>query len=410
MSGGEPLISPSPTLPHLLFPMFRPPHIVFAGGATPGHLHPGLAVAAHLIERIPDAKITFVGGRRGTDRHVIRAAGFGFAHVPSQPAPDTALSAVRFVTDNVAGYCAARWYLKESGASAVVGLGGASSGPAVRAAISRGIPTIMLEQNVVPGRVTRWLARSATTVCAGFNETRSYFPSAVPLMITGNPARPAFEQIYRAARSPFPVGEGTSPGAHSQRERVKDKNASLSSAAPAAHGRSTSTCPVALAQLREQLDGWQVVHQSGDGQLQETVNRYRAARIDALVVAFIDELAPVMSASDLVICRPGGTTLAELSLASVPAILVPHPRVIDDHLPNAEVFTRAGAATIIDETNPEQSLGEALVAQLEPLLTNDQRRQKMAANMRRLARPGAASNVTNVLYEMLFSRAVRLAA
>lgn len=386
--------------------MLRPPHIVFAGGATPGHLHPGLAVAAHVIERIPDAKITFVGGGRRTDRHVIRAAGFGFAHVPSRPAPVNALSAVRFVTDNVAGYWAARWFLKESRASAIVGLGGASSAPAVRAAISRGIPTIMLEQNVVPGRVTRWLARSATTVCAGFNETRGYFPSAIPLMITGNPARPAFEQIYRAARlhphpGPLPR-EGAELRPHPKR---------LIIIGGAGGARSINVhMPSALARLREQLDGWQVVHQSGDGQLQETVNRYRAARIDALVVAFIDELAPVMSASDLVICRPGGSTLAELSLASVPAILVPHPRVIDDHLPNAEVFTRAGAATIIDETNPEQSLEESLVDQLEPLLTREELRQKMAANMRRMARPGAASNVTNVLYEMLFSRAVRLAA
>src|SRR5262245_29630975 len=118
--------------------MPRPPHIVFAGGATPGHLHPGLAVAAHLVARISAAKITFAVGRRGMDRHVIRAAGFGFAHVPSKPAPDNALSAVRFVTDNVAGYWAARWYLKESRASVVVGLGGASSAPAVRAAISCG--------------------------------------------------------------------------------------------------------------------------------------------------------------------------------------------------------------------------------------------------------------------------------
>src|SRR3954465_7758239 len=183
--------------------MPRPPHIVFAGGGTPGHLHPGLAVAAHLIERIPDAIVTFVGGGRAMDRHVIRAAGFGFASVPSQPAPESALHAVRFVTDNVAGYWAARWFLKEKHVTAVVGLGGAASAPTVRAAISRGLPVVLMEKNVVPGRVTRWLARSASSVCAGFDQTRAHFPSAVPLTITGNPARAMFQQLHRSNKNKF---------------------------------------------------------------------------------------------------------------------------------------------------------------------------------------------------------------
>ena len=132
--------------------------------------------------------------------------------------------------------------------------------------------------------------------------------------------------------------------------------------------------PRALARLREQLAGWQIVHQSGEGQLQQTEARYRAAGVDALVVAFIDEIAPIMFASDLVVCRAGGTTLAELALAGVPAILVPYPRVMDYHLPNAEVFAAAGAATIIDETELDGSLEDALVEQLESLLVNDDRR------------------------------------
>jgi UDP-N-acetylglucosamine--N-acetylmuramyl-(pentapeptide) pyrophosphoryl-undecaprenol N-acetylglucosamine transferase len=166
----------------------------------------------------------------------------------------------------------------------------------------------------------------------------------------------------------------------------------------------------ALARVRGQLAGWQIVHQSGDGQLQETAQRYRAAGVEAVVVAFIDEIAPVMSASELVVCRPTGTTLAELALAGVPAILVPHPRVIDDHLPNAEVFARAGAATIIDESETDEPLEDSLAAKLESLLANDDRREKMATQMRRLARPDAAANVTGAIYDMLFCNAVRLAA
>lgn len=375
--------------------MPRPPHIVFAGGGTPGHLYPGLAIAAHLIERIPDAIITFIGGNRAIDRHTVRAAGFKFAGVPSQPAPETVLNAVRFVTDNVAGYWAARWFLKENNVSALVGLGGASCAPAVRAAISRGLPTLMLEQNVVPGRVTRWLARSVSTVCAGFTETRAYFPSAVPVVVTGNPARPAFENLYRQTRL-------------TERPR-HDKRLVIIGGAGGAHSVNESI-PTALARLRDELTGWQIVHQAGEGQLQQTEKRYRATGVDALVVAYIDELAPILFASDLIVCRAGGTTLAELSLASLPAILVPHPQLIDFQLPNAEVYAGAGAATIIDETEIISPLDVALVEHLEPLLVNDERRARMAACMRRLARPGAAANVTNLVYEALFSRSVRLAA
>jgi len=228
---------------------------VFAGGGKPGHLYPGLAVAAHLVERLPQAVITFVSNGKNVDKHVIRASGFRHAGLPSQPAPQNALHAVRFVTDNVAGYWAARWYLREKRVSAVVGLGGASSAATVRAAISRQIPTVLIERNVVPGRFTRWLTRSVTAVCAGFEQTRAYFPSAVPLMVTGNPARSSFERLYREGRSLEQRG--------GQRRLVVIGGS----------GRCASLnqhMPHALGRLRQQLAGWQIVHQCGDGHLQET--------------------------------------------------------------------------------------------------------------------------------------------
>lgn len=375
--------------------MPRSPHIVFAGGSTPGRLYPGLAIAAHLIERIPDATITFIGGNRPQDRHLVRAAGFKFAGVPSRAEPESFLKAVRFVTDNVAGYWAARWFLKESHATVLVGLGGASCAPAVRAAVSRRLPTVMLERDVVPGRVTRWLARSVTTVCAGFAETRGYFPSAVSLTITGNPARPAFEHLYRASRLTEPA--------------PRDKRLVIIGGTNGA-GSINEHMPTALTRLRDRLAGWQIVHQAGEGQLQPTVARYQAAGIEALVVAFIDEIAPVMFASDLVVCRSGGTTLAELALASVPAILVPYPLAIDHQLVNAEVFSTAGAATVIDETELEGSLADSLTEHLEGVLADENRRKQMAVSMRRLARPGAAANITNIVYETMFNSTARFVA
>jgi UDP-N-acetylglucosamine--N-acetylmuramyl-(pentapeptide) pyrophosphoryl-undecaprenol N-acetylglucosamine transferase len=380
--------------------MPRPLHIVFAGGVTPSCLHPGLAVAAHVVERMPDALLTFVGGNRSLERHAVRAAGFNYAHLPSQPPPQKALQAVRFITHNVAGYWASRWFLKEKCVSLVVGLGGPASAGTVRAAISRRIPTVMLEQDVIPGRVTRWLARSAASVCVGFRETAAYFPSAVAVTMTGNPARPAFERLYRRRKL---AGGDANPCPAREKRLIIIGGAG---GAPTLN----DAMPAALAQLREHLTGWQIVHQSGDGQLQDTTRRYREAGVDALVVAYIDEMAPIMFESDVVVCRAAGTTLAELALAGVPAVLVPFPPAYDYQMANAEVFASHGAAIIIDETDVPNRLEAELSARLEPLICDDDLRHKMAAKMRAFACPEAAANVTDAIYRVLCSSSMRLAA
>jgi UDP-N-acetylglucosamine--N-acetylmuramyl-(pentapeptide) pyrophosphoryl-undecaprenol N-acetylglucosamine transferase len=386
--------------------MPRPLHIVFAGGVTPSYLHPGLAVAAHVLQRIPEAVVTFVGSGRLQERHVVRAAGFGFANLPSQPSPQRPLQAVQFVTHNLAGYWASRWFLKERRVSLVVGLGGPASAATVRAAISRGIPTVMLEQNIVPGHVTRWLARSANAVCVGFRQTASYFPSAVPVVVSGNPARPAFERMYRQAHD---QSDDARPSRTLVEKSQRERRLIIVGGAGGARTLNESM-PHALARLRHLLPGWQIVHQTGEGQLQDTARRYRDAAVDALVVAYIDEMASIMFASDLVVCRSPGTTLAELALAGVPAILVPYPPVVDYQQPNAEEFEEAGAAVMIDEAGLAGSLDVELADHLDPLLTDDARRDRMAARMRSFACPQAAANVTDAIYRILCDASARLAA
>jgi UDP-N-acetylglucosamine--N-acetylmuramyl-(pentapeptide) pyrophosphoryl-undecaprenol N-acetylglucosamine transferase len=168
--------------------------------------------------------------------------------------------------------------------------------------------------------------------------------------------------------------------------------------------------PFALARLGDRLSGWQIVHQSGEGQLQDTTHRYRDAGVDALVVAYIDEMASIMFESDLVVCRAAGTTLAELALAGVPAILVPYPPAIDYQMANSEVFAAGGAATIIDETDLDRPLEAELAERLEPLLRDDTLRKKMAAQMRSFACPDAAANVTQAIHRILGGSSLRLAA
>jgi UDP-N-acetylglucosamine--N-acetylmuramyl-(pentapeptide) pyrophosphoryl-undecaprenol N-acetylglucosamine transferase len=169
--------------------------------------------------------------------------------------------------------------------------------------------------------------------------------------------------------------------------------------------------PPALKKLGDALQGWQIVHQTGDGQLQETEARYAQVGVRALTVTHIDEIASVLFASDLVVCRSGGTMLAELALAGAPAILVPFPQAADNHqTANAKVFMAAGACRMIDETQQAGALDAALARDLAALVGDHRLRTDMAANMRKLARPHASAEVASAIASQLVGGLGTLAA
>jgi UDP-N-acetylglucosamine--N-acetylmuramyl-(pentapeptide) pyrophosphoryl-undecaprenol N-acetylglucosamine transferase len=376
------------------------PHIIFAGGGAQGQLFPGIAVSAHLAKLVPHAKISFAGPGRCREKHYVRSAGYHYLTVPSQPLPRNPMQALRFVTDNIAGYCAAKWILREQQASLVVGLGGHTSTAVVRAAAERGTPFIMLEQNAVPSRTTRWLSRAARMVCVAFEETKPHLHVQAPVKVTGNPSRPAFEDMF--TRMQMRRTEAT----------VISRPKRMVVLGGAGGARSLNeSMPTALRQISDCLSGWQVVHQTGEGQLLETERRYRQAGIDALAVTYIDEIASVMFESDLVICRSNGTTLGELALAGVPAILVPYTHAREDQqLANAKVYAASRACKLIDESSQIGSLDKALARELTNFIVDENQRKAMAINMRALARPHAASDIAATIHEALYGSKVSAAA
>jgi len=382
--------------------MSAAPHVLFAGGGVTSHLFPGLAVAAHLAKQLPAARITFAGCGKARERHTVRTAGYEYLTIPARPTPQTPWHALRYVTDNVVGYCAARWMLREQQVSLVVGLGGYTSAAMVHAAAARDVPVLLLEQNAIPSRTTRWSSRSAAMVCAAFEEVRPHLPVQAQMTVTGSPVRAPFEVLYQKtnrAHSPL------------DKDRARTKRLVILGGAGGARSLNESM-PAALKQLGDTISTWQIVHQTGEGQLQETERRYRDCGVDALAVTYIDEIASVLFASDLVVCRPGGTTLAELALAGVPAILVPFLQAADDHQAiNAKVFSTAGAARTVDESAHGKTLSAALAREVQPLVIDELRRQKMAHNMRQLARPQASADIAEAICNTLgCSHSRRMAA
>ncbi|HEX6960490.1 MAG TPA: UDP-N-acetylglucosamine--N-acetylmuramyl-(pentapeptide) pyrophosphoryl-undecaprenol N-acetylglucosamine transferase [Lacipirellula sp.] len=383
------------------------PHVLFAGGGSASHLYPGMAVADHMRRRMPGIQITFAGSGMARERHTVRIAGHHYTMIPAHAMPRNPLEAVRFVTDNVAGYCAARWMLREQRVSLVVGLGGSTSVAVVRAAVARGIPVVLLEQNAVPGRTTRWLSRAAAMVCAAFEEVRPHLHVQAPVTVTGNPSRAAFEELYRKVYGKG-AGVGDDPARAANAPHLKlladpRRQRRLVILGGSGGARSLNEAvPAALAKLGDSLHGWQIVHQTGDGQLQETEARYAQRGLKVLAVTHIDEIASVLFASDLVVSRAGGSTLAELAMAGVPAVLVPYPQAADNHqTANAKVFAAAGACRMIDESQQAGALDAALARELQPLVTDDHLRGEMGRGMQRLARPQAASQIAAAITDQL---------
>lgn len=351
-------------------------HLVFSGGVTGGHLFPGLAVAEQLVAAVPDVRITFAGSGRSLEWRQVGAAGFDYLAVPSRPLPPRARDALAFLVENLAGYLAAKRFLAEHRVAGVVGLGGYASVPVARAAARRGLPLILLEQNAVPGRATRWLARRAACVCAAVPQTRRNLRCRCPVRVTGTPVRPGFFAEGRTARRLLVLGG--SRGARSLNQSV----------------------PRALYKIRRQTAGWQIVHQTGEADWESTRTLYRKLDLPARVVPFVSDMPSVLGASSLAVSRCGGATLAELAAAGVPAVLIPYPFAADDHQrSNADVFAAAGGAVTLDARELCGRLDDHLAGQLRGLMSDADRRARMSAAMRRMARPRAAAEVADLILQ-----------
>jgi UDP-N-acetylglucosamine--N-acetylmuramyl-(pentapeptide) pyrophosphoryl-undecaprenol N-acetylglucosamine transferase len=366
--------------------MPNPAHIVFTGGATAGHLFPGLAVARELARILPAARITFAGSGTTLERELVATHGYEYFSVPCRPLPRRPWRLPRFAADNLAGYRLARRMLRKENVSIVVGLGGYASVPVSYAAKTLSLPLLLLEQNAVPGRANRWLARGADLVCAAMPECRQGFRIADrAFVVTGNPIREAFCRVSNEkgmnhnTTPPLLVILGGSRGAGELNEQV----------------------PPGLAGVAKRLVGWQVLHQAGEANVDATRARYSNSGLDVEVVSFIDSMAETLACARLVISRAGGTTLAELAAAGVATIACPFPRAADDHQrANAEVFAAAGACELIDAREHGGNIGGALSAKVSQLLEEPQKLDAMARAMRECARPLAAPTVASMIADM----------
>jgi UDP-N-acetylglucosamine--N-acetylmuramyl-(pentapeptide) pyrophosphoryl-undecaprenol N-acetylglucosamine transferase len=359
-------------------------HIVFAGGGTGGHLFPALAVADELRRRHPGASITFVGGTRGLETRLVPAAGF-----PLRTLPLAGLKGGTVLARVVAGCLAALavvrccgWFLSNR-PNLVVGAGGYASGPAVLSAWLLRVPTMLMEQNHFPGATNRWLAPHADAVCVPSDAAKARLGGVG--LVTGNPVRPEF-----AAIGPPPNGERLALLVFGGSRGARSINHALVAALP----RLAAMAPPP-----------RIVHQTGTTEHEAIARAYAGfPALDADVRPFLDDMPAQLAAADLVVCRAGATTLAELAAGGRPAILVPYPHAADDHQrANADAVRAAGAATVIDDREFD---GTRCAAEIATLALDLPRRVRMAEASRTLAHPAAAQAIADVADALVAGREV----
>ena len=359
-----------------------PLRVVIAGGGTGGHLYPGIAVARELLARQPDARVTFAGTARGIEARVIPREGFELDLLRSAGLKGASPAALaRGLMLLPMGGLDAWGILSRRSPDVVIGVGGYSSGPVVLAAALRRIPTLLMEQNAVPGLTNRSLARMVDAAAVTFDETITYFGRRG--FVTGNPVRAAFFENGRAeaaAEGPAAAARvlifGGSQGAHAI-------NVAMVEAAP---------------KLAAHPGGLAITHQTGERDLEQVRDGYRRAGLAARVEPFLYAMDREIKDADLVVSRAGATTLAELTAAGKPALLIPLPTAADDHQRrNAEVLVRAGAAEVVDQRT---LTGAELAARISALAQDAARRRAMGAAARALAKPGAARAIVDKVLEL----------
>jgi UDP-N-acetylglucosamine--N-acetylmuramyl-(pentapeptide) pyrophosphoryl-undecaprenol N-acetylglucosamine transferase len=358
-----------------------PMTVVIAGGGTGGHLYPGIAVARELLRRMPDAVVTFAGTARGIESRVVPREGFTLDVIRSAGLKGTSpIALLRGLALLPLGGVDAWRILARRKPALVIGVGGYSSGPVVLAAAARGIPTMLLEQNAVPGLTNRLLSRVVSAAAVTFESTVAFFGRRG--FVSGNPVRQEF--LSSGAEPDEPRGStppgilifGGSQGAHAI-------NMAMVEAAP---------------RLAAHRGGMAITHQTGERDLDLVRDAYRQAGLDARVEPFLYEMDREMRAADLLVCRAGATTIAEFTAAGKPAVLVPLPTAADDHQrKNAEVLAAAGAAELIEQKN---LTGAVLADRIVALAADGARRSAMAKAAHRFARPDAARVIVDRALEL----------
>jgi UDP-N-acetylglucosamine--N-acetylmuramyl-(pentapeptide) pyrophosphoryl-undecaprenol N-acetylglucosamine transferase len=371
--------------------------LIVAGGGTGGHLFPGIAVAEEFLSRDPANQVLFVGSERGIEARTIPRLGYQLELISAAGIRGKgSLAKLKGAAMMLYGYSQSRKILQQFKPDLVLGVGGYASLPMVLAARGLEIPRYIHEQNALPGMSNKVLSRVANKVFISLEESAKFFPKDCTLL-TGNPLR---KQILEKLGSRV-KGQGSNEN---------DLSCSLPLAPCPSQfslfifggSQGAHTLNVALPQAVAQLDQNQrallkITHQTGEADLQQVRSAYQTNGIEADVRPFIDDMATEYHRADLIICRAGATTIAEVTALGKACLFVPFPHATDDHQrKNAEALLKKGACEMLVE---QEIGGNGLSNAIARLMDNRDALKLMGENAAALARLDAARVIVDQMLE-----------
>ncbi len=346
--------------------------VILAGGGTGGHVIPALAIAQELRAHF-GADLLFIGTSRGIENRLVPAAGYELRLIEIGALKKVSLATrIKTLFDLPRAIIKAHKILSEFRPDVVIGVGGYASGPAMLAAVIAGTPTVAFEPNLVPGLANRLVGSLVSAAAVQFEQTCRHFRGC---QVTGVPVRKAFFDAPQA-----------SPG--SAASQAGGKTLLVFGGSQGAHAINQAVIGAVSAFSERKLH---VIHQTGERDYNEAQAAYLRAGVRVEVYPFIEDMPGAFARADLLLCRSGASTVAEVTAAGKPAIFVPFPHAADDHqMRNAEALVQSGAALLIRES---ELTAQRLIDTVCALVDDPTRLVKMASAARSLAHPHAARDI-----------------
>jgi UDP-N-acetylglucosamine--N-acetylmuramyl-(pentapeptide) pyrophosphoryl-undecaprenol N-acetylglucosamine transferase len=355
--------------------MKQPAHFIMAGGGTGGHVTPALAVARVLKEH--GHSPVFIGTERGMEAQLVPAAGFPIEWIEAGRVKGAGIGGmVRTALRLPSALSRVLRYFDKHKPAAVFSMGGFVAAPVVAAAVLRKVPLVVMEPNAMPGAANRYAGRFVAKALLSFPEAERYFPSGRTER-SGMPVRREFFLLPPKPREETVTVliTGGSQGARTLNRAARE------------------SWPL----FRESAAQVRFLHQTGAGDFEEIRRDFAESGIAGEVMPFISDMPAAFGASDIVVCRSGAGTCAELAAAGKAAILVPYPYAADQHqLKNAEAFAKAGAARLV--LNQDMN-GRRLFEEIVSLHSSREEIARLGEAARQFAKPGAAERAAAVLEE-----------
>jgi UDP-N-acetylglucosamine--N-acetylmuramyl-(pentapeptide) pyrophosphoryl-undecaprenol N-acetylglucosamine transferase len=351
--------------------------VLIAAGGTGGHIYPGIAIAKEIIGRDAESEVLFVGTARGLESKIIPDNGFQLSLINSAGLKNVGLvGKIKGLSVLPKSFLEARKIIRQFRPHVVVGAGGYVSGPVLMMAAIMGVPTLVMDSNALPGFTNRQLARFVDKAALTFDEAMPFFGKKG--VVTGNPVRAEFFEIPPKSRgAEFHVLIfGGSQGARAINNAMAE----------------------ALPLLDLHAQKLTITHQTGEADFERIRDAYAASKFTADVRPFISDIFVEFGKADLVICRAGATTCAELSAAGKASIMIPFPLAADDHQrKNAEALQKAGASKVILQKDLTPA---SLAAEITALMNEPDAITQMEAAAKKLGRPNAAAVTVDIIEEL----------